>query len=58
MTGVEVFFIVFGIWLLVSLAIAVGLSIFQWVCLPISVFITQVREYHSEKDKRVGERGQ
>lgn len=57
MTGIEVFLMVLGAFTLISISIAVGLSIFQWICLPIAAFISQVRTYHAEKETRLGDRG-
>lgn len=57
MTGIEVFLMVIGAFALISISIAVGLSIFQWICLPIAAFITQVRTYAAERDTRLGDRG-
>ena len=58
MTGIEVFLMVIGAFSLISISIAAGLSIFQWICLPIAAFIAQVRTYAAEREKRIGERGQ
>lgn len=58
MSGLEVFLMVIGAYALIAVAIATGLSLFQWVCLPIAAFISQVRTYHAERERRIGERGQ
>ncbi len=54
MSGIEVFLVVIGAWFLISTAVAAGLSLFQWICLPIAAFIDKVKMYN---EKRLGERG-
>ena len=54
MSGMEIVLAVIGVWFLISTAVAAGLSLFQWVCLPIAGFIDKVKTYN---EKRLGERG-
>lgn len=58
MTGIEVFLMVIGAFSLISISIAAGLSIFQWICLPIAAFIDKVKTYNEQREKPLGERGQ